>query len=93
MRLQQARLAVATDAADAAALLESLPQRPRHGNQETDRALRWQADALRAGWRCRQGDANEGRALHAQVLADAQRLAPERARLRRRLAMLGAPCS
>ena len=93
VRLQQARLAVATGAADAATLLGALPQRPRRGTHEPDRGLRWQADALRAGWRCRRGETDPGQQLRAQVLFDAVRLAPERARLHRRLAALAADCT
>jgi serine/threonine-protein kinase len=92
VRLQQARLAVATNAPAAATLLDALPQRPRRGTQEPDRELRWQADAVRAGWQCRNGNVAAGRQLRAQVLLDAARLAPERARLRRRLADLAGGC-
>jgi hypothetical protein len=91
-RLQLARLAVAANDPAAPALLAALPQKPRRGTTEPQRALRWQADAVRAEWRCRRGEAASGRDLRAQVLAEAERLEPERTRLRRRLGEMSAAC-
>jgi serine/threonine-protein kinase len=90
--LQQARLAVVQTEPTAVALLASLPKRPRRGEAEPDRALRWQADAVRADWQCRQGDLAGGRGLRAQVLGEAVRAQPERERLRRRLGVLSGAC-
>jgi serine/threonine-protein kinase len=89
-KLAQARLFVATGAADATALVATLLAKA--GKSAEARHLHWQAQALRASLSCRAGP-GEGAALRAGVLAEALREEPERIALQHRLAAITSGCA
>ncbi|MEO8160243.1 MAG: serine/threonine-protein kinase, partial [Arenimonas sp.] len=69
-----------------AALLVGLP------GDRSSRRLRWQAEAMLASQACIEGRGQEGLSLRAKTLAEVQRIEPEHARQRRRLAVLASAC-
>ena len=90
IRSVQARVALATGASAAETQISAALARPIDSNE--GQQLHWQAQALRAAYDCRNGNA-AGPALRSNLLAEAQRLAPERIALQRRLAAITAICA
>jgi hypothetical protein len=58
----------------------------------SNRRLRWQAQSMLAAQACTDGRVEEGRRLRAATLDEVEKIEPEHARQRRRLAFLSAPC-
>jgi len=86
----QARLAVASDAADAGTRLADAGQ--AIAREPADSALHRNLAALQAEVACRRGNYDSGLAQRRDVLAQAAREEPQRRRLQRRLVLLSRSC-
>ena len=84
---------MASVSADAAANIAVVLTRPTESAEA--RRLHWQAQALRANLKCRDGRADgrsDGSSLRASILAEALSEQPERIALQHRLAAITAVC-